>query len=242
MDRAVSNRSTLVEQTRNRLLADLRDGVFGAGSRLPSELEMAKRYQVSRLTIREAVGGLVESGFVTRRQGSGTYVTGMPPRRHTLDNSVSYTAMILDAGLRPGRIVLNNNVVPATAADAERLDVGEDEPLMCLERIRTADERPVIYSRDRIPERLVSDVAPRDLSASPYAVLEQSGSAVHTASARLTPAIADPRLARLLDVRRGSALLHVDQVDYDRAGQAVMASAEWHVPDVLELHVNRRRT
>jgi GntR family transcriptional regulator len=238
----VSNRGTLVEQTRDRLLGELRDGTFRAGSRLPNEKELARRFRVSRLTIREAVGGLVESGFVTRRQGSGTYVTGALPRRHSLDTTVSYTAMIREAGMQPGQVVLNCSVRGATTEDSERLDVPRDEPLMCLERIRTADDRPVIYSRDRIPERLVADTAPRNRHAVLHAVLEQSGSAVHSATARLTPVVADPRLARLLQVRRGSPLLHIDQVDHDRSGHAVMAAAEWHVPDVVELHVNRRRT
>jgi GntR family transcriptional regulator len=63
---------------------------------------------------------------------------------------------------------------------------------------------------------------------------------VRSASARLTPVIATARLARLLGVHRGSPLLHIDETDYDISGRAVMLSAEWHVPDVFELHVNRR--
>ena len=67
--------------------------------------ELAKLFQVSRLTVREALGGLVESGFVTRRQGSGTYVTSVLPRRHALDTTVSYTAMIREAGMKAGQVV-----------------------------------------------------------------------------------------------------------------------------------------
>jgi DNA-binding GntR family transcriptional regulator len=51
---------------------------------------------------------------------------------------------------------------------------------------------------------------------------------------------ATARLSRLLEVHRGSPLLHIDETDYDQSGRAVMLSAEWHVPDVFELHVNRR--
>jgi GntR family transcriptional regulator len=239
---SVSNRRTLVEQTRNGLLADLLDGVFAAGSKLPSEQELAKRFQVSRLTVREAVGGLVESGFVTRRQGSGTYVTSVLPRRHALDTTVSYTAMIREAGMKAGLVVLNREVRAATPDEADRLGVARDEPLMCLERIRTADERPVIYSLDRIPERFVEDIAPEEFDASLYMLLDKAGYAVRNASARLTPVIVDARLARLLEVADGSPLLHIHQIDYDDSGHAVMASSEWHVPDVFELHVNRRPT
>ena len=236
----MSNRATLVEQTRNGLLEDLHNGVYAAGSKLPSELELAKRFDVSRLTVREAVGGLVEAGYVTRRQGAGTYVTGAMPRRHALDSTVSYTTMIAAAGMRPGEIVLGRVRRPATPEEVERLGTGDAEPLVCVERIRTADDRPVIYSVDRIPEAIVADASETALDASLYALLALVGHSVRSASARIRPVVATARLAHLLDVRRGAPLLHLDEVDYDSLGRAVMLSAEWHVPDVFELHINRR--
>jgi len=236
----VSSRSSLVEQVRAQLLADLREGAFQVGSRLPNENQLAERYDVSRITIRDAVGGLVGAGLLNRRQGSGTYVTALVPRRHSLETTISYTAMIAEAGMQPGEIVLGQEILPAGSEEAERLGVDQGESLVCLERIRTADERPVIYSRDRILEKLVSTVDENHFDASLYAVLEEAGVGVRSASARITPVIATARLARLLQVNRGSPLLHIDETDYDQSGRAVMLSAEWHVPDVFELHVNRR--
>ena len=59
---------------------------YASGVKLPNEDELAERFGVSRATVREAVGGLVEAGYVTRRHGSGTYVdrdVAAPPRaRH----------------------------------------------------------------------------------------------------------------------------------------------------------------
>jgi DNA-binding GntR family transcriptional regulator len=60
------------------------------------------------------------------------------------------------------------------------------------------------------------------------------------ASARLVPVIADDRRAGLLDVAPGAPLLHIDQIDRDGGGRAVMLSEEWHVADAFELIVNRR--
>jgi GntR family transcriptional regulator len=230
----------LVEQVRSQLLADLQGGIFPPGTKLPNENQLAERYDVSRITIRDAVGGLVGAGLLNRRQGSGTYVTGMVPRRHSLETTLSYTAMIADAGMRPGEIVLGHETRPASSEEAERLAVTQGESLVCLERIRTADDRPVIYSRDRILEKLVSTVDSDQFDASLYAVLEQAGVGVRSAGARITPVVATARLARLLDVPRGSPLLNIDETDYDESGRAVMLSAEWHVPDIFELHVNRR--
>jgi GntR family transcriptional regulator len=220
------------------LLRDLLDGSYPHGAKLPNEDDLAQRFGVSRATVREAVSGLVEAGYVTRRHGSGTYVTGTLPRRHALDMSVSYTRMIREAGMQPGLVLLDRDEHPASAAEAEALQVPLGELLLAVERIRTADGRPVVYSRDRLPRHYAP--AGDQLDASLYAVLESSGHPVHAASARLVPVVADERQAGLLRVEPGTPLLHIDQVDFDQTGHPVMLSAEWHLADAFELHVNRR--
>jgi GntR family transcriptional regulator len=98
----------------------------------------------------------------------------------------------------------------------------------------------VIYSRERIPSALLGELAEQTLDCSLHVILQRSGHAVARASAQLIPSLADAKLARLLAVKRGTPLLHVDQVDYDERGRAVMLSREWHVADAFELIVNRR--
>jgi GntR family transcriptional regulator len=111
-----------------------------------------------------------------------------------------------------------------------------------LERVRLADGRPVIYSRDRIPAALLNGVPEEALESSLYVILESAGHAVRRASAELIPTLADARLSELLEIERGVPLLHIDQVDYDARGRAVMLSLEWHVADAFELIVNRRHS
>ena len=79
-----------------------------------------------------------------------------------------------------------------------------------------------------------------ELAASLYDVLARSGHGVHGASATLTPVAADERLADLLKCEAGTPLLYIDQVDFDGDRQPVMLSAEWHVADAFEMHINRR--
>jgi len=235
----VRQRATAVERLRDELLAELLDGTHPSGVKLPNEDELAERFGVSRATVREAVGGLVEAGYLARRHGSGTYVAGTLPRRHALDMSVSYLAMIRDAGMEPGLVVLDQSEHPAGEEEAEALRVNPGEALLRVERIRTADGRPVVYSVDRLALSHVADGG-RQLDASLYSVLAKGGHAVRGASARLRPVVADRRLADLLEVEPDGALLRIDQVDFDGDGHPVMLSAEWHVADAFELHINRR--
>jgi GntR family transcriptional regulator len=233
-------RPSLVDQVRDELLHDLTAGTLQPGAKLPNENELADRFDVSRATLREAVLGLIDAGYLARRHGSGTYVTGSPRTRHPLETTMSYTAMIRESGHAPAETVLSRAVRGPVALERELFGLIDGETVMEIERMRLADRRPVIYSRDRIPVELLGGVSADSLSSSLHVMLDDAGHPVARASARLTPTVANAKLAKLLAVRRGTPLLHVDQVDYDERGRAVMASHEWHVADAFELVVNRR--
>ena len=233
-------RPSLVDQVREGLLEDLMAGDLQPGAKLPNENELAERFAVSRATIREAVLGLMDAGYLVRRHGSGTYVTSSPRARHALETTVSYTAMIRDAGYKPGETVLGKTIRLPTEQERQQLALGDGESLVEVERVRRAGRRPVIYSRDRIPESLLGESSTGALDSSLYMILESVGHPVARASAQLIPTLADAKLAKLLAVKRGAPLLHIDQVDYDERGRAVMLSHEWHVADAFEMIVNRR--
>jgi len=235
-----ARRVSLVDQVRQGLLEELLAGTLEPGEKLPNEDKLAERFAVSRATVREAVLGLLEAGYLIRRHGSGTYVTSAPRSRHALDATVSYTAMIRDAGHEPGETVIRKGVRAASELEHTLLGLDDGESVMELERVRLADRRPVIYSRDRIRASLLQGVADEALDSSLYEILNEAGHAVVRARAELIPTLADAKLSRLLEVTRGAPLLHIDQVDYDARGRAVMLSHEWHVADAFELVVNRR--
>jgi len=232
-------RPSLVTQVRTQLLTEIDDGRLLAGDKLPNEYALAARFEVSRQTVREAVASLLISGHLVRRHGTGTFVT-TTPSRHALDTNVSYTAMIRDAGLEPGEVVLQVQTRPATADETATLGLGPGLSVIAVERVRSGNGRPLIYSRDRIPAGLLGQARPELLSDSLYAMLEAVGHPVVGATAHLLPVLADTRLAEHLQVRRGSPLLHVHQVDRDDDGVPVMESDEWHVADAFEMIVNRR--
>jgi GntR family transcriptional regulator len=235
-----SRRPSLVEQVRESLLRDLTSGKLAPGAKLANENELAERFGVSRSTIREAVGGLMDAGYLVRRHGSGTYVTASHRTRHPLDTTVSYTAMIRASGRTPAETVVSKTVCAAAPDERSLLGLTDDESVVAVERVRFADRRPVIYSRDRIPVGLLGEYTEESLDSSLYMILARAGHPVASASAQLIPTIANARLARLLMVKRGTPLLHIDQVDFDDRGRAVMLSHEWHVADAFDLVINRR--
>jgi GntR family transcriptional regulator len=233
-------RGSRIEQVRAGLLSQLVGGALPLGSKLPNEQTLADHFQVSRATVREAVGALVAGGYLARRHGSGTYVTALPHRHHALDATLSYTQMIREAGMVPGLQLLSVRTRTATSDECVALKADAGVLVRVLQRLRTADERPVIYSVDRVPAALLAGTPDRGLQVSMFEVLAGVGARVHTGSAVLTPVVADPRMARILGVGRGTALQQIEEIDYTEAGHPVMFSSEWHVPGIFELRVNRR--
>ncbi len=234
-------RPLLADVVRSDLRRAILSGEFPLGAKLPNEQQLCDRFSVSRVTIREAVRGLIEDGYVVRRQGSGTYVTRRPLLRNSLDENFSYTEYIEGSGLQPGRKVL---VAKATTSDpetAEALGLAAGDPIVEVRRIRTADRRPVIYSIDALPADLADPNLDHDaLRGSLYRLLTAAGHPVAHGEAVVIPMIADKDIANLLDVVPGTPLQHLRQTDYDVDGRPVMRSREWHAPSIIELRVFRR--
>ena len=64
---------------RDDLRMRIAGGEWAAGDRLPSETDLAARYGVARMTVRQAIGALAGEGVVVRRQGLGTFAADRPP-------------------------------------------------------------------------------------------------------------------------------------------------------------------
>jgi GntR family transcriptional regulator len=232
--------ATVQDELRQRI----DQGRLPAGSRLPSEPDLAAELQVSRATLREALRALEEEGLLRRRQGSGTYVADRPRMANSLDVNFGVTEAIRAAGMRAGIANGRHWVEPASAAEAARLELEPGQDVLVVERVRTAEDKPVVLSRDVVPSRLVGDhaqVVEQMLHASIYEVLERDlGVVIHHGVARFRPVRADHAVAGRLSVPRGELLLYLWQVDYAEDGAAVLSSHEFHLADAFDFTVVRR--
>jgi GntR family transcriptional regulator len=238
---ALRTRPLLSDVVRSELRRAIIEGEFPQGSKLPNEEQLRERYAVSRITLREAVRGLIEDGYVVRRQGSGTYVTRGPALRNSLDTNFSYTEYLEASGIRTSKEILDAKLVLADVEVADDLDIEAGTELVEVRRIRTANRKPAIYSIDSVPAHIVQrNIQPKLYQGSLYQLLAQRGHTVDHARTIITPVIADGELSGILDVPKGEPLQFLRQVDYDLLGRPVMRSLEWHVPAVIELRVYRR--
>ena len=229
---------------RDELTDRIDKGLLTAGSRLPSEPALATELGVSRATLREALRTLEAEGLVRRMWGSGTYVAQGSRVVNSLDVNFGVTEAIRAAGMEAGTEQGRYWFEPASAAEAGQLNLEPGQDVLVVERVRTADGKPVVLSRDILPARFVADrpgLADQMLKRSMYEVLEKDlGIAIHHGVASFRPIRADVTVARQLDIPRGELLLAIWQVDYDEDGVAIVSSHEYHLADAFDFTVHRR--
>jgi GntR family transcriptional regulator len=215
-----------------------------AGSRLPSEPELAAELGVSRATLREALRALEAEGFVRRMRGSGTYVAHRERVVSSLDLNFGVTDAIRAAGMVAGVKDARSWIEPASLGEAERLGLAPGRDVLCVERVRTANDKPVVLSRDYLPNDLAEDhpeIVDQMMENSIYEVLERSlGIVVQRGVAFFRPVAADRSVAAKLRIPRGELFLYIWQVDYTEDDAAVLSSHEYQLADAFEFSVVRR--
>jgi GntR family transcriptional regulator len=234
-------RRSLRHSLAQELRARIRAGEWQPGERMPSEPELARRQTVSRSSMRAAIAMLEEDGYVSRRHGSGTYVTHRPALPNDLGRNFGVSMLIASTGLKPGTVDASSGAVPAPPAVADALGVAEGEPVNSLRRVRTAGGRRVVDAADwwRVDDLALEDL-PEIGGGSIYAALAARDLAVDHGVAHLTPWNADGDVASRLAVPSGTLMLIIDQVDSTSDGVAVLVSREHHLADAFTFTLLRR--
>ena len=230
--------------TKNEIEAMIVAEELKAGDRLPSEKELAKKYDVSRMTLREALRALEHEGLLVKRQGLGTFVKTTAPRiKSILDVNYGVTDMIRNMGFHPGTKEKNVKQVSADSALVQVFGCPAGSKVIIIERVRTADKRPVVYSLDILPAAILSDLDDlKDLGESVYDFLEtRCNVRLSSSTAKLFPAKANRKLAAKLQIKMNSPMFYMEQIDTDLIGKPVLYSREYFVSEYFDFVVYRKR-
>jgi GntR family transcriptional regulator len=230
----------------------MQQGNLMPGTQLPPEPEMAEALGVSRMTLRSALNLLEREGTIVRRQGKGTFLTDQPLLPNRLDLNLGVAENIKSMGMEPGVRDIDVKIVPADERLAGQLDVPEKTELIEIDRTRTAGGKPVVVTRDLFPLNILDSGRAKwsleefkntlHKEVSLYKIMEVNlGKIVDYGIARIKPTTADVGLVQRLDVAEGSLLMYVEQIDYDESGTPLLASYEYHVPEVYEFTIYRKR-
>lgn len=240
---AKSERKTLTGIALEELRQAILGGTFQPGSQLPTEAELCEMLGVSRTVVREALRVLDDDGLVVRRHGIGTFVRNHPILKN-LNFNFGITEMIESAGSQPGTSHFAIQKEKADAEKSKQLRVPVGTALVTVERVRTANGRPVVYSFDTLTESRVQQAGfdPQLLlSTSMYSILQNSlGQVVEYGIARLLPVAAPAHVTAKLQLPPNALTLYIVQTDYSASDEPLIYSCEYHLPDAFDFMVWRR--
>jgi GntR family transcriptional regulator len=176
---------------------------YAPGVQIPTEVDLCEAYQVSRITVREAINKLVQEGWLDRRQGKGTYVVHQKLRRN-IAKVYSFSSDMRQLGMAPRSHVLCLRVEEAPPAIADRMKLPEtNHRVTRITRVRIANDVPVLVETAMIPEYLCPRLAERDFEhGSLYRIL--------TEEYRLMPHHAEETYEAIILSKEDAAILEKD--------------------------------
>lgn len=198
-------------QIHNQIKKDIEAGVLAVGDRIPSERELALEFNVSRMTLRQAVQTLVEEGILERQVGAGTFVARKKVQEK-MTGVTSFTELMEEQGKKPSSRTVSYLVTTPSLSEMERLKLKDDEKVLRMERIRYADEVPICFEVATLPYSLVKDYERNQITTSLYRTLEESGRKIGHAQQSVSAQVASERIAEYLNIKRGSAILRLRQI------------------------------
>jgi GntR family transcriptional regulator len=210
----------LHQQLKSAIEERILSGEWRPGAQVPSERELCEQYQISRITVRQALAALVMEGRLIRAQGRGTFVAS-PRIEQQLTQLTGFTQDMRARGKRPSTQVLEAGSLPALPAVARALQIKIGESVIMLKRLRLADGEPVaIETAYLLESRCQGLLRERLATRSLYEILAKKYNLQPARALQQMEAIACPVAeAKLLGTRRGAPVLHIHRTTYDRDGR-----------------------
>jgi GntR family transcriptional regulator len=234
----------LHEQVYSAITDAIRSGRLRPGDRLPTERRFCEQFEVSRATVRRALGRLVEEGIIEAHVGRGSFVrAGLDPLAEPANTLMSFTELAAARGLKASAQVIAQTTRTAILEEASVFNIGVHALVFEIRRLRMLDAAPVAMDRTRVPLDIAPNLLEQDFTdASIYQALEASGAAPVTAHAVVSAAVADEARAAALEVHPGAALLVCTTMSYDITGRLVELGEITYRADRYQLHTKLVRS
>jgi GntR family transcriptional regulator len=231
-------------QVRKAILDFLEKENYSVGDKIPSEQELMDLLHVSRSTLREGLQLLEQERILITRHGLGRYLASTPKDlKFDINELLSVTEMLANYGIQVKTHVLSSETIPADQELSTYLDVPIGEPIIAIERIRYAEEIPVIYAIDYIPNKKIPGlIDPKEFEGSLFALLENRwGIKLDYSIATLRVVLSEGHIPQMAVIDPHLPWVLFEQINYTEEGEPIIFSRDYHRSDYIEFHVKRFR-
>lgn len=235
----------LSDSIRQRLLEEIQTGAFLHATRLPPENELAEHFGVSRNMMRECLTQIEREGMINRRRGVGTLINRRVVSAETrLDLVASLDETLARIGYKPSTDFIEAVQVAAEGQIAEMLELPAGAPVLRVERVTLASERPAVHITDYVPMMTLpkKKYAKRDFMPTIFSFLEkQAHIEVYLNLTEIRALPAPDVVAERLQVDKGAPLLFLGEVGFDFGGRPVLYSEEYLIDRIIHHMILRKK-
>lgn len=212
------------------------NGTWQVGQCIASERELTEAYGVSRMTVRQALGELVQEGLLVREKGKGTFVCEPKVKQ---EDMMSFSDIIKKAGRSLITKVLAFEVINTPDELADTFNV---EKIYKINRLRLVDEEAVANEVVYIPCEYCGFVTKEDLEGSLFKLLEEKGYVIESTESALAAVIMDEELKNLFNVDKQVPLLKSHNAALNSEGEIIYVEDAIYRSDkyVLEINISKR--
>ena len=215
----------LYTQIRDDLVAKIEDGTYPPGTTIPSELELAESYGVSRPTVRQALQLLSEDGVVDRRRRRGTVVVDRRSDRHFVDQIEDFEGQLPlveeTAGHMSNKVLALRRELPPPSV-AQEMGLNPEAEAYLLMRLRSVDDVPQVIATSYTPVDLFPDFMEHDFEVeSFYRYLACAGHPIDHVERKISVTMPELTTATLLEISRETPCFVFDSVGRTRSERVV---------------------
>lgn len=223
----------------DQIKQEIEEGKWHVGDRLPSERELSEKFNVSRMTLRQAIQTLADEGILERKIGSGTYVARKKVQE-TMIGTTSFSDIIKAQGSVPSSKTISYFVTKPSSSEMEKLQLTEKDDIVKMERIRYSDDVPICFEVASVPYKLIADFEKEEVTTSFYKTLAEKGnSSIGKSSQHISAVVASEKIAHFLDIKRGEAILRLSQISYFEEGTPFEYVRSQYVGERFEFYLEK---
>ena len=231
-------------QIKNTLRARILDGSYAPLSQLPSESELGASFDVSRITVRQALRDLQREGLIYTLQGKGSFVS-RPKAFQNVSSLMGFAESMSAMGYEVVNQLLDLRFVAADAQVAQRLQLAEGDEVTEIRRVRLLNRAPVSLEVTYVPAWLGRKLAQADLvTRDIFLIIENEGGLpLGHAELAIDATLADAELAAALRTSEGAPVMRIERLTHDTQGRPIDFEFLYFRADTFQyrLRVDRQR-